>query len=99
MPSTICWWQPTQFCWSTATFLGRIMIGSWKSWSVKPLECQNPFSALLRYFAKKPCGVWQSLQEATAWCGDFCQPSNCSRMMWQFMQARGSLEKYESPCA
>ena len=54
---------------------GRIRIGSWKSWRVKPLECQKPFSALVNHLPKKSCGVWQSLQTAWAWWLALAQPS------------------------
>ena len=37
-------------------FRGLIMIGSWKSMNVNPLECQNPFSALARYLRTNVCG-------------------------------------------
>ncbi len=39
------------------------------------------------------------MQEAPAWRGDFCPPSNCSRMMRQFMDASGALEKSDNPGA
>jgi hypothetical protein len=39
---------------------------------------------------KKSCGTWQPLQVALAWWEPFSQPSYCSRMMWQLMQASGA---------
>src|SRR5262245_47604532 len=88
-----------QLACSTAALRGLIRIGSWKSCSVKPLECQKPLRAFGSHLPRKSCGVWQSLQVATAWWLDFCQLSRWSFMTWQLAQPRGSLLKYDPPSA
>jgi hypothetical protein len=47
----------------------------------------------------KSGGRWQSTHVATAWWLDFSHESYCGRMMWQFMQAFGSVLKYDRPSA
>jgi hypothetical protein len=74
-------------------------IGSGKSWRVKALLWIQPFTAFAHHLDTKRCGRWHCTQVATAWCGLCCQDAYWSRMMWQFTQARGSAEKYESPSA
>ncbi|MND05984.1 hypothetical protein D3C83_270930 [compost metagenome] len=53
-------------------------------------EWLKPLSALVAYLGRKPGGVWQSLQTATARWLDLVQPASCSSMTWQLAQARGS---------
>ena len=62
-------------------------------------ECQKPFSALVEYFPIRLCGVWQSLQTATAWWLDLSHPLYCSLMTWQLAHAAGSFVRYEPPRA
>jgi hypothetical protein len=49
--------------------------------------------AFATYLPTKSCGRWQSTQPAAPWCGPFVQELYWSFMMWQFLQARGSVEK------
>ena len=58
-----------------------IRIGSGKRPDVNAKECQNPFETFVAYLAKKPEGVWQSLQVAAARWLDFIHPSCWERMM------------------
>jgi hypothetical protein len=60
---------------------------------VKPFEWWYPFSALARYLPTKSCGRWHWTQVAAPWCGPFAHDAYSSFMMWQFAQARGSVEK------
>jgi hypothetical protein len=76
-----------------AALCGLIWIGSWKSWNVKPFEWWYPFSAFAKYLRTKVWGRWQSTQVACAWCGPFVHDAYSSFMMWQFLHARGSVEK------
>jgi hypothetical protein len=92
-------WQRRQLSWRISAFFGPIMMGSWKFSSVKAEEWFQPFRALATILGTKARGRWQSLQPATWWCPERDHESYWSFMMWQFVQARGSLEKYESPSA
>src|SRR5215470_4473587 len=80
-------------------FPGVMRIGSGKSCRVNALLWFHPFSAFAQSLGTVACGRWHCTQVATAWWGECCQDAYWSRMMWQFAQARGSLEKYESPSA
>ena len=92
-------WQATQLSWTCRALRAEIWMGSWKSCMVNARLWFQPCSALASIFGTKGCGRWQVTQVATAWCGECCQDAYSSRMMWQFTQARGSAEKYESPSA
>jgi hypothetical protein len=58
-----------------------ILRGSGNRQVVKAKECQKPFEALAVYLAKRPGGVWQSLQTAAVRWLALIHPSYYSRMM------------------
>ena len=74
-------------------------IGSGNVPVVKVERVPEAVARLGAYLPTKPCGVWQSLQIATARWLAFSQPSYCSFMTWQLAQAAGSLVRYEPPLA
>src|SRR5581483_9926740 len=90
-------WQLRQAASVMARLRGPIWIGSSNRLVVKAKEWFQPLTALVNHLPAKSCGVWQSLHTATAWWLARVQPSYCSRMMWQFKHAFGSLVRYEAP--
>ena len=66
MASTISEWHLRHAAWAIRRLRGVICMGSGNQPVVKAKECQKPFDAFVTYLPTMLCGVWQSLQVATA---------------------------------
>jgi hypothetical protein len=65
MACTMSLWHERQAASVTRWLRAVIWMLSGKRPDVNANECQNPLRALVEYFPKMSCGVWQSLQTAT----------------------------------
>lgn len=99
MAAIIASWQPRHAFSVMRRFLSVGRIGSGNRPVVNATEWLKPLRAFVKYFGTSPCGVWQSLQVATALWLLFSHPSYWSFMMWQFAHAAGSSTRYEPPFA
>src|SRR5882762_901197 len=92
-------WQRTQFTRTISRSRGVISIGSLNFCKVNAAEWRKPWSALATHFASPSCGKWHSTQVAVCRWPLMRQASYCAFMTWQFMHARGSVERQEKPFA